>query len=83
MEALFHLRQQPALFERAFRWTEAYGTRQQQGIGFVHWPHHGVDRVAAELFKRGDALVAVDDQVSAAVFDYDDRRLLSALSQGG
>ena len=47
VEALFHLRQQPALFERAFPRTEAHRPRQQQGVGFAHRPHHGFDRVAA------------------------------------
>ena len=81
MEALFHLRQQPALFQRAFLRTQAHGSRQQQGVGFVHGPDDSVDRVAAELLERGDAFMAVDDQIAVVSLDYDDGCLLSALSQ--
>ena len=61
VEALFHLRQQPALFERAFQRTEAHGPRQQQGVGFVHFPDDGVDCIVTELFERGDAFMAVNN----------------------
>ena len=82
-EALFHLRQQPALFQRAFRRTEAHGSRQQQGVSFAHRPDDGIDRVAAELLERGDALMAVDDQIAFVCLDHDDGCLLSTLSQRG
>ena len=85
-EALFHLRQQPALFQRAFLGTEAQRPRQHQRFGFAHRPHGGFHRVAAELFQRRDALMAVDHQIAVAVVrrnDYDDRRLLAAVSQRG
>jgi hypothetical protein len=85
-KALFHLRQQPALFERAFLWTEAQRPLQQQSFGFAHRPDGGFHRVPAQLLQRGDALVAVDHHVAAAVVcrgDHDDGRLLAALSQGG
>jgi hypothetical protein len=81
VEALFHLRQQPALFQRAFLWTEAHRPRQQQGIGFVHRPDDRLDRIAAKLLERGDPLVAINDQVAFVAFDNDDGCLLSALSQ--
>ena len=47
VEALFHLRQQPALFQRAFLRAEAHRSRQQQRVGFAHWPNDGSDRIAA------------------------------------
>ena len=86
VEALFHLRQQPALFQRAFLRTESHRPREQQGVGFVHGPDDGIDRVAAELFERGDAFMAVNDQIAVVViFDWDDDDgcLLPALSQRG
>ena len=83
MEALFHLRQQPALFQRAFLRTETHGSRQEQGVGFAHRPDNGVDRIAAKLLERGDALMAVDDQIAVVGLDHDDGCLLSALSQRG
>jgi hypothetical protein len=55
-ETLFHLRQQPALFERAFLRAHALRARQQQGFGFAHGPDGGFDGVAAQLTERGDAL---------------------------
>jgi hypothetical protein len=83
-EALLHLRQQPALFQRALLWTEAQRAVQQQRFGFTHRPHGGLHCVPAQLLERGDALVAVDHQVALAVLrreDHDDRRLLARLSQ--
>jgi len=85
-ETPLHLRQQPALFERAFLWTEAQRPVQQQSFGFAHRPDGGFDCVPAQLLERRDALVAVDHHVAAAVVrggDHDDGRLLAALSQGG
>jgi len=82
-EFLFHLRQQPALFECRFRLTaRAQGVDQQQGFGFVHRVQNdGVDGISAKLSKRGDALVAVDYQIPRGLLDDDDGRLLSGLSQ--
>lgn len=79
----FHLRQQPALFERRFRLAvHAQGTDQQQGFGFAHRVQNdGLDGVSPQLFKRGDALVAVDDQIARGLLDDDDGRLLAGLSQ--
>ena len=85
-EALFHLRQQPALLQRAFLRTEAQRPVQQQSFGFAHRPDGGVDRVPAELLERRDALVAVDHQIAVAGVcgqDDHDRRLLARLSQRG
>ncbi len=79
----FHLLQQPALFERAGRFTHDERTLQHQGVGFTHGPHHRLDRVAAQLLESGDALVAVDDQIAAALFDHDDWCLLTGFSQRG
>ena len=59
-EALFHLRQQPALFERAFLRAEPQRSGQQQGFGFAHRPDRGFHRIPAQLFQSGHALVAVD-----------------------
>src|ERR1035441_10658020 len=44
-EALLHLRQQPALFERAFLRAEPQRPRQQQSFGFAHRPDRGFDCV--------------------------------------
>jgi hypothetical protein len=83
-EALLHLNQQPALFQRAFLRAESQRPRQHQSFGFAHRPHCGFDRVPAELLQRGDALVAVDHQVTFMVVlgnDYYDRGLLAAVGQ--
>ncbi len=79
----FHLRQQPALFERRFRLAvHAQGTDQQQGFGFAHRVQNdGLDGVASQLLQRGDALVAVDHQILRGLLDDDDGRLLAGLSQ--
>jgi hypothetical protein len=85
-QALFHLRQQPALFQRAFLWTEAQRPVQQQSFGCAHRPDRGFHRVPAQLLERRDALVAVDHQVAVALVwgkDHHDGRLLARLSQGG
>ena len=84
-EALLHLRQQPALFERTFLRAEAQRPRQQHGFGLAHRPDRGFDRVPAELFQRGHALVAIDHQVTVGRSGghHDDGRLLTAVSQRG
>ena len=72
------------MFERAFLRAEPQRPRQQQGFGFAHRPHCGFDRVPAQLFQRGQALVAVDYQETFVVVlanHHDDRRLLAAVSQ--
>jgi len=80
-QAAFHLRQQPALFDRAFRLAHAQRPVQRQRVGFVHLPDDGIDGVAAQLLERGDALVTVDDQIAAVGWDDDDGGLLAGLSQ--
>ena len=84
-EALLHLRQQPALFERAFRRAEPQRPRQQQSFGFAHRPDRGFHRVPAQLFQRGHALVAIDHQVTLGRpgGHHDDGRLLATVSQRG
>jgi hypothetical protein len=64
-EAPLHLRQQPALFQRSFVLGETQRTFQQQSLGLAHRPDHRFHRVPAQLFERRDALVAVDDQITA------------------
>ena len=83
VQPLFHFRQQPALFERRFRFAHPHRTVQQQRLGFVHLPHHRIDRVPAQLPQRGDAFVPVDDQIALLLFDNNDRSLLANLSQRG
>lgn len=78
-----HLLQQPALLQRRLRLAHAQRPLQHQRVGFAHFPNHGLDRVAAQLLKRGDALVAVDDQIAAFAFDDDDWGLLAGFSQRG
>ena len=80
-QTAFHLGQQPALFDRALRLAHPQRPLQRQRVGFAHLPHDRVDRVAAQLLERGDALVTVDDQIPADRFDDDDGRLLADLSQ--
>ena len=83
-ETLFHLRQQPALFERAFLRAHALRARQQQGFGFAQGPDGGFDGVAPQLPERGGAFVTVDHQIAVAAFfrhHDDDGCLLPALSQ--
>ena len=81
---MLHLRQQPALFERAFLRAHSLRARQQQGFGFAHRPDCGLDGVPAQLPERGDAFVTVYHQVAVVIvfIDHDDDgRLLAALSQ--
>jgi len=80
-QTAFHLGQQPALFDRALRRAHPQRPLQRQRVGFAHLPDDGVDRVAAQLLERGDALVTVDDQIAAVRLDDDDGRLLADLSQ--
>ena len=80
-EPFFHLRQQPALFQRAIRLAHAQRAVQQQRLGFAHVPDDGMHRVAAQRLERGDPLVAVDDEVAGRLLDHDDGRLLAGFSQ--
>lgn len=80
-QTALHLGQQPALFQSTFRLAHPQRPVQHQRVGFTHRPHDGLDRVAAQLLERSDALVTVDDQIAAICFDDDDGRLLPAFSQ--
>jgi hypothetical protein len=80
-QTALHLLKQPALFQRTVRLAHPQRALQHQRVGFAHLPHDRLDRVAAQLLERADALVPVDDQIAAARFDDDDRRLLPAFSQ--
>jgi hypothetical protein len=79
----FHLGQQPALFERRFRLAvHAQRMHKQQCFGLAHRVQNQcVDRIAPQLFERGDALVAVDHQILVSLLDDDDGRLLAGFSQ--
>jgi hypothetical protein len=84
-EAVFQFRQQPALFQSGFMFGEAERTVEDQGFGFAHGPDHCIHRVVAQLAQRGEALIAVDDEVTFAVrggYD-DDGRLLSRFGERG
>ena len=68
------------MFQRRFMRGEAQRTIQHQCVRFAYRPDHGIHRVTAQLLKRRDALVAVDDQVTVGLVGHgydDDRRLLS------
>ena len=82
-EAMLQLRQQPTLFERAFLRAEPQRSRQQHRFGLVHRPDRGFHRVPAKLFQRGDALVAIDHQITVrrSGGHHDDGYLLTAVSQ--
>lgn len=79
----FHLGQQPALFERTFRFAmAAQRMNQQQGFDLAHRvPNQRVDGVAPQLLQRGDALVAIDNQIFLPAGNHDNRRLLAGFSQ--
>jgi hypothetical protein len=79
----FQLRQQPALFERAFRLAVvSQRMNQHQRFGLAHRvQNQRIDRVATELLERGDALVTIDHQILLSACNHDDRRLLTRLSQ--
>ena len=82
-EAPLHFCQQPALFQRAFPRAQAQRPRQQHGFGFAHGPNRGFHRFPAELFQRGDTLVAVDHKVTVRRCGghHDDGRLLTTVCQ--
>ena len=55
---------------------------QQQGFGFAHRiQNQRLDRVAPQLFERGDALMSIDHQIALRVWNDDNRRLLAGFSQ--
>ena len=85
-ETLFHLRQQPPCLQRGFVFGQAQRAVQQHRGGLAHRPYHRFHRVPPQLLQRGDPLVAVDDYVAVRLSlgsDHHDRRLLTAISQGG
>ena len=84
--ALLQLRQQPALFQRGLVFGEAQRAVQHQSLGLAHRPDHRFHRVPAQLLKRCQALVAVDDQVAVRLafgHHHHDGRLLPRLGQRG
>ena len=83
-EALLHLRQQPALLQGGLMLGKAQRTVQQQSLGLAHRPDHRFHRVPAQLLKRRNPLVAVNDQVAVVVTwgeNHHNRYLLARLSQ--
>ena len=76
--------QQPAFFQRGSAFRHAQRTIQHQRLGLAQRPNHGFDRVPTQPLQGGDALVAVDHQVTIRLFrdcHHDDRRLLSRAGQ--
>ena len=72
------------MFQRRFLLAQTQRPVQQQSFGFGHRPDGRLNRVAAELLQRGDALVPVDYQIAFRVVfgnDHDDGRLLAAVGQ--
>ncbi len=85
-EALLQFLKQPALLQRRLGFGQAERAVQQQRFGLAHRPHGRFHRVAAQLLERGDALVAVDNQVTLRLIgngDHHDRRLLARGGQRG
>jgi hypothetical protein len=85
-ETLLEFRQQPAFFQSAVPFRPTQRAIQHQGFGFAQGPDHGLDRVSAELFQSGDALIAVNDQIVIRLIwngGHDDRCLLSRGGQRG
>ena len=58
---------------------------QQQGFGFAHRvQNQRLDRVAPQLFERGNALMSIDHQIALFLrndWNDDNRRLLAGFSQ--
>src|SRR5207249_5521763 len=52
--------EQPALFQRRFRFARVPQPTHHQGFGFAALPAEATDRVATETAQRTYALVAVD-----------------------
>ncbi len=84
VEALLEFRQQPTFFQSAVAFRPTQRAIQYQRFRFAQGPDHGFDRVSAELFQSGDALVTVNDQIAVGLVghrDNDDRCLLSPACQ--
>ena len=81
---VFHLGQQPALFERGFRLAVgAQRMHKQQGLGLAQrvLQHERLDCVTPQLSERGDALMSIDYQIPIGLLDDNDGRLLPGFSQ--
>ena len=81
---LLQLRQQPAFFQGTLSWRPTQRTIQHQSLGLTQRPDHRLDRVSAQLFQSGDALVTIDDQIAVGLvgYGYDhNRRLLARAGQ--
>jgi hypothetical protein len=63
----------------------AHRAVQKQGFGFAERPDHRLDRVPAQLFQGGYALIAIDNQIVLGLLggNHDDRRLLATACQRG
>jgi hypothetical protein len=86
VEALLEFGQQPAFLQGAVAFRPTQRAIQHQRFGFAQGPDHGLDRVAAELFQSGDALVTVDDYIAVGLLSHrhhDDGCLLPRGSQRG
>jgi len=80
----FH--QQPAFFQRRLAFAPAQATIQQQGFGLTHGPQHGFHGVSPQLLQGGDALVAIDHQITVGLVcnsNHHNRRLLAHRCQRG
>lgn len=80
---VFHLGQQPALFQSGLRLAvAAQGMDQQQGFGFAHRvQNQRLHRVTPQLLERGDTLVSIDHQIALGAGNHQNRRLLARFSQ--
>ena len=80
---VFHLGQQPALFQSGLRLAAAtQGMHQKQGFGFAHGvQNQSFDRVTPQLLESGDALVSIDHQIALRAGNHQNWRLLARFSQ--
>jgi hypothetical protein len=83
-EALLQLGQQPTHLQCGLVFAQPQRAVEQHSRGLAHRPYHRLHRVPAQLLKRCDPLVAVDDHVAVRVAfrrHHHDGRLLSTAGQ--